>query len=169
MINIDILKQTCYIDATTITNSLIWVKRGNMIDHDEVFDTVIRYVTFSVLYILIVAIIVGLLKTIYNVGHILYELLGGNFIHINFIEVVVGVLTIFILIDLFKTFVDYREHKRIRIVYITDATILIVMREIAAGVYVNRIQYEFILSLSILLLVLGLIRILVIKYPADNV
>ena len=143
--------------------------KGNMIDHDEVFDTVIRYVTFSVLYILIIAIIVGLLKIIYDVGYIIYELLGGNFIHINFIDVVVGVLTIFILIDLFRTFVDYREHKRIRIVYITDATILIVMREIAAGVYVNRIQYEFILSLSILLLVLGLIRILAIKYPADKV
>lgn len=140
-----------------------------MIDHDEVFDTVIQYVTFSILYILLVAIITGLLNIVYNVGYIIYEILGGNLIHINFIEVVVSVLTIFILIDLFKTFVDYREYKRIRLVYITDATILIVMREIAAGVYVNRIQYEFILSLSILLLVLGLIRLLVVKYPTDNV
>lgn len=140
-----------------------------MIDHDKVFDTVIRYVTFSILYILIIAIIVGLLKIIYNVGVIIYEVLGGNFIHIGFIDVVVSVLTIFILIDLFKTFIDYREHKRIRLVYITDATILIVMREIAVGVYVNRIQYEFILSLSILLLVLGIIRIITLKYPADKV
>jgi hypothetical protein len=36
---------------------------------------------------------------------------------------------------LFKTFVDYREHEEIRLKYVTDATILIVMREIAAGVY----------------------------------
>lgn len=138
-----------------------------MINHDEVFDTVIRYVTFSILYILLVAIIVGLLNLIYNVGYIIYEILGGNLIHISFIDVVVGVLTIFILIDLFKTFVDYREHKRIRLVYITDATILIVMREIAVGVYVNRIEYEFILSLSVLLLVLGLIRLLSVKYPSN--
>ncbi|ADE36567.1 phosphate-starvation-inducible PsiE family protein [Methanohalophilus mahii] len=136
-----------------------------MINHDQVFDTVIRYVTFSILYILLIAIIVGLLNLIYNVGYITYEILGGNFIHISFIDVVVGVLTIFILIDLFKTFVDYREHKRIRLVYITDATILIVMREIAVGVYVSRIEYEFILSLSILLLVLGIIRLLSVKYP----
>jgi uncharacterized membrane protein (DUF373 family) len=140
-----------------------------MIDHDKVFDIVIRYVTFSILYILLIAIIVGLLNLIYNVGYIIYEILGGNFIHISFIDVVVGVLTIFILIDLFKTFVDYREHKRIRLVYITDATILIVMREIAVGVYVHRIQYEFSLSLAILLLVLGLIRLLAVKYPTDNV
>jgi uncharacterized membrane protein (DUF373 family) len=140
-----------------------------MIHHDKVFDTIIRYVTFSILYVLLIAIIVGLLNLVYNVLYIMYEFLGGNFIHINFIEIVVGVLTIFILIDLFKTFVDYREHKRIRLVYITDATILIVMREIAVGVYVSRIEYEFILSLSILILVLGIIRLLSVKYPTDKV
>jgi len=33
-------------------------------------------------------------------------------------------------IEFFKTFADYAKHERIKLTYITDATILIVMREI---------------------------------------
>ncbi|MDW7731235.1 MAG: phosphate-starvation-inducible PsiE family protein [Methanolobus sp.] len=140
-----------------------------MTNHDRLFDTVILAVTFSILYILLIAIIVGLLNIVYNVGLIIREVIGGNFIHINFVDIVVSVLTIFILIDLFKTFVDYREHKQIRLLYIIDATILIVMREIAAGVYTHHIQYEFAVSVSILLLVLGAIRLIIAKYPTDKI
>ncbi|MDG6244641.1 MAG: phosphate-starvation-inducible PsiE family protein [Methanolobus sp.] len=138
-----------------------------MVEHDDIFDIVIRFVTYSVLYILLIAIIVGLLNILINVAIIIYELLGGNFIHVSFIDVVVSVLTIFVLIDLFKTFIDYREHKRIRLTYITDATILIVLREIAAGVYTHHIEYEFIISISVLLVALGFIRLIATKYSPD--
>ncbi len=138
-----------------------------MITHDDIFDTVIRFVTYAVLYILLIAIIVGLLSIVINVGIIVYEILGGNFTHVSFIDVVVSVLTIFVLIDLFKTFIDYRENKRIRLTYIADATILIVLREVAAGVYTHHIEYEFIISISILLLALGLIRFIATKYSPE--
>ena len=135
-----------------------------MIKHDDVFDTVIRSVTTLILYILILALIVGVLKILASLVLIIIGTLGGNFLQINFTNIVFSVLTVFVLIDLFKTFTDYREHERIRLTYITDATILIVMREVAAGIYAQKIEYEFILSLSALLVVLGAIRVLAIKY-----
>jgi len=135
-----------------------------MIKHDDVFDTVIRSVTTLILYILILALIVGVLKILASLVLIIMGTLGGNFLQINFTNIVFSVLTVFVLIDLFKTFTDYREHERIRLTYITDATILIVMREVAAGIYAQKIEYEFILSLSALLVVLGAIRVLAIKY-----
>lgn len=135
-----------------------------MISHDKIFDTVIRSVTYSILYILLIALIVGVLKIFVSIALIIFEVFEGNFIHIDFIAVVVSVLTVFVLIDLFKTFVDYREHERIRLTYITDATILLVMREIAAEIYAHEIEYEFILSLSALLLALGVIRVIAAKY-----
>lgn len=135
-----------------------------MIKHDDIFDTVIRSVTTIILYILILALIVGVLKILASLILIIVGTLGGNFLQINFTNIVFSVLTVFVLIDLFKTFTDYREHERIRLTYITDATILIVMREVAAGIYAQKIEYEFILSLSVLLVVLGAIRVLAIKY-----
>ena len=91
-----------------------------MIDQLKIFKMIISLVTIIILYVL---------------------LLGG------FSHIVSDVLTVFVLIDLFKTFVDYRVHEEVRITYVTNVTILIVMREIAAGLYAQRYDSQFILGL----------------------
>ncbi len=105
----------------------------------------------------------GVIHILRNIKSILFETLGGGFG-----QIVTGVLTIFVLIDLFKTFVDFREHEEIRITYVTDATILIVMREIAAGLYAQRYDSQFILGLSTMLLILGIVKALAIKYSQKS-
>ncbi|WP_048194840.1 phosphate-starvation-inducible PsiE family protein [Methanococcoides methylutens] len=139
-----------------------------MIKHDDIFDNIIRHVTTVILYILILALIVGVVKILASLVLIILATLGGDFLEINFTNVVFSVLTVFVLIDLFKTFTDYREHEQVRLTYITDATILIVMREVAAGIYAQKIEYEFLLSLAAVLVVLGAIRVLAIKYPPQE-
>jgi len=131
-----------------------------MITHDKIFKIIIDLVTIIILYILLLALIVGVINILLAIKSILFGTLGGGFG-----QIVSSVLTIFVLIDLFKTFVDYREHKEIRLTYVTDATILIVMREITAGIYAQRSDYQFILGMSVLLLTLGIIRALTVKYP----
>jgi uncharacterized membrane protein (DUF373 family) len=131
-----------------------------MIDQDKIFKYIINLVTITILYILLLVMILAVVDILRDVKSILFGTLGGGFG-----QIVSSVLTIFVLIDLFKTFGDFREHEEIRITYVTDATILIVMREIAAGVYSQRFDYQFILGLSILLLILGIIRALAVKYP----
>ncbi len=131
-----------------------------MINQKKIFKTIIDLVTIIILYILLLALLAGVINLLLNIKSILFGTLGGGFG-----QIVSGVLTIFVLIDLFKTFADFREHEEIRITYVTDATLLIVMREIAAGVYVQRFDYQFILGLSTLLLILGIIKALAVKYP----
>ncbi len=131
-----------------------------MIDQDKIFKIIIDLVTIIILYILLLSLLVGVANILLSIKSILFGTLGGGFG-----QIVSSVLTIFVLIDLFKTFVDFREHKEIRITYVTDATILIVLREIAAGVYIQRFDYPFVLGLSVLLLTLGVIRALAVKYP----
>lgn len=130
------------------------------INQNKIFKTVIDLVTIIVLYVLILALLAGVVNILLQTKSILFGTLGGGFG-----QIVSSVLTIFVLIDLFKTFVDFREHEEIRITYVTDATILIVLREVAAGVYAQRFDYQFILGLSTLLLILGIIRALAVKYP----
>ena len=103
----------------------------------------------------------GVLDILLNIKSNLFGTLGGSFSHI-----VSDDLTFFVLIDLFKTFVDYRVHEESRLTYVTNVTILIVMREIAAGLYAQRYDFQFILGLSTLLLILGIVRALAIKYPS---
>ena len=131
-----------------------------IIDQGKIFKKTIDLVTIVILYILLLALLVGVINILLNIKSILFGTLGGGFG-----QIVSGVLNIFVLIDLFKTFADFREHEEIRITYVTDATLLIVMREIAAGVYAQRYDYQFILGLSTLLLILGVIEALAVKYP----
>ncbi len=131
-----------------------------MISQDKIFKIVIDLVTIIILYILLLALFVGVIHILLDINSILFGTLGGGFG-----QIVSSVLTIFVLIDLVKTVIDYREHQEIRITYVTDATILIVMREIAVGVYAQRFDYPFVLGLSVLLFSLGIIRALAVKYP----
>ncbi|WP_370574504.1 phosphate-starvation-inducible PsiE family protein [Methanomethylovorans sp.] len=120
-------------------------------------------VTVIILYVLLLALIVGVINILLDLNSIIFGSRTGGFG-----PVVANVITIFILIDLFKTFVDYREHEEIRLTYVTDATILIVMREIAAGIYAQKFDYQFTLGMSIMLLTLGAIRALAVKYQPDK-
>ena len=132
-------------------------------DSIQLFKKVTDAITTIFLYILLLALIVGLAKTLLDIRFIVFESLESGFNHM-----VTSVLTVFIVIDLFKAFVDYHEHDRIKLTNITDATILIVLREIAVGLYSQKFGYEFVLSLSVLLLVLGIMRVLTITYSRKN-
>ena len=131
-----------------------------MTNQNKIFKTGIDLVALIILYILLLALLVGVLDILLNIKSNLFGTLGCSFSHI-----VSDDLTVFVLIDLFKTFVDYRVHEESRLTYVTNVTILIVMREIAAGLYAQRYDFQFILGLSTLLLILGIVRALAIKYP----
>ena len=133
-------------------------------DSTKFFKKVTDMISTIFLYILLLALIVGMIKTLLDIRFILSESLESGF---NC--VVTSVLTVFIVIDLFKAFVDYHENDRIKLTDVTDATILIVLREIAVGLYSKEFGSQFILSLAALLLVLGVMRVLAIKYsPAKG-
>lgn len=134
-----------------------------MLYQNKIFKIAINLVTVIILYILLLALFVGVINIVLNIKSILFGTLGGGFS-----QIVSSALTIFVIIDLFKTFVDYRDHEEIRIAYVTDATILIVMREIAVGVYDKNFDYQFILGSSVLLLILGIIKALSVKYPSRS-
>lgn len=87
----------------------------------------------------------------------------------GFNKIVTNVLTLFIVIEFFKTFVDYSKHERIKLTDITDVTILIAMREITVGLYSRSLGFETIFALSALLFVLGMIRVLAVRYSPEKV
>ncbi|MDD2614133.1 MAG: phosphate-starvation-inducible PsiE family protein [Methanosarcina sp.] len=133
-------------------------------DSIKLFKKVTDAISTIFLYILLLALIVGMAKTLLDIRFIIFESLESGFNHM-----VTSVLTVFIVIDLFKAFVEYHENDRIRLTDITDATIFIVLREIAVGLYSKEFGYQFILSLATLLLVLSIMRVLAVKYsPAKT-
>ncbi len=89
------------------------------------------------------ALIAGILRILLDIRFVVIDSLDGDF---N--KIVTSVLTLFILIEFFKTFTDYSRHERIKLTDLTDVTILIAMREITVGLYSKSFGYETFMSLG---------------------
>ncbi len=135
-----------------------------MIDHTKFFKKVTDSIVTIILYVLLLVLIAGMLRILLDLRYVAIDSLEGGF---N--KVVTNVLTLFIVIEFFKTFADYSKHERIKLTDITDVTILIAMREVTAGLYSKSFGYETIFGLSALLLVLGVIRVLAVRYSPERV
>ncbi len=134
-----------------------------MIDHTTFFKKITDSIVTITLYILLVALIAGMMRILFDISFVAVDSLEGGFR-----QIVASVLTLFIVIEFFKTFADYSKHERIKLTYITDATIIIIMREITVGLYSQSFGYQMLFALSILMLVLGVLRVLAVRYSPEK-
>jgi len=79
-------------------------------------------------------------------------------------ELVIDVLSVFVLIELFRTFTDYLEFHRVRLRVLTEVGIAFILREIFVGLYGHSMIWPEILSLAALLAVLVLARIGAVRF-----
>lgn len=135
-----------------------------MIDHPKIFKKITDSIITIVLYVLLLALIAGMLRILLDIRTVAIDSLDGGFS-----KIVINVLTLFIVIEFFKTFADYSKLERIKLTDITDVTILITMREVTVGLYSKSFGYETIFALSALLLVLGVIRVLAVNYSPEKI
>jgi uncharacterized membrane protein (DUF373 family) len=134
-----------------------------MIDHSKFFKKITDSIITIVLYVLLLVLIAGMLRILLDIRTIAIDSLDGGFNRI-----VTNVLTLFIVIEFFKTFADYSKLERIKLTDITDVTILIAMREVTVGLYSKSYGYETIFALSALLLALGVIRVMAVRYSPEK-
>ncbi len=90
-----------------------------MIDHTKFLKKVTDSIVTIILYVLILILIAGMLRILLDLRSVAIDSLEGGF---N--KIVTNVLTLFIVIEFFKTFADYSKHERIKLTDITDVTIL---------------------------------------------
>jgi uncharacterized membrane protein (DUF373 family) len=84
-------------------------------------------------------------------------------------ELVIDVLSVFVLIELFRTFTDYLEFHRVRLRILAEVGIAFILREIFIGLYGHSMGWSEILALSVLLAVLVSARIAAVKFqPKGN-
>jgi uncharacterized membrane protein (DUF373 family) len=136
------------------------------IDHNWIFKKSTNAIIIITLYILLIALLIGVVQIILT----LPRLLTSDGLDIVFYQIVTKSLNLFIVIEFFKTLHDYSKYERIKLTYIIDATILIVLREISVGLFTRDLDYMMILALSVLLTVMGAVRVMAVRYsPAEAV
>jgi uncharacterized membrane protein (DUF373 family) len=84
-------------------------------------------------------------------------------------ELVIDVLSVFVLIELFRTFTDYLQFHRVRLRVLAEVGIAFILREIFIGLYGHSMQWTEILALAVLLAVLVAARIAAVQFqPRAN-
>jgi uncharacterized membrane protein (DUF373 family) len=114
---------------------------------DLVFAVILLFITLTM--------IIGVVRLFYRVGGLFEQ--GG--ITGNYLYIFSDVLTLFILIELSRSLMEYFSSHRLRLTPIIDAGIVFVLRHIMIELFNHKLDTDSIYALSVLLLALGAIRI----------
>ncbi|KUG21500.1 hypothetical protein ASZ90_008720 [hydrocarbon metagenome] len=133
---------------------------------NSVFNLAIKSIVIILTVFIIVVLVVGLFNTIWEIKEFLFTKSIGQ----SFNVIVVNILTFLVIIELFRSFVVYFETHRFRLNTMIDPAIIFVIRELIVKLYGEQtISYEVIMAFGFLLLSLGVIRSLAVKYsPSDE-
>lgn len=121
----------------------------------QIFEKVIGGVLNVMLLFITLGIIIGVVRLFLNLG----DLLVNEDITRQYLHIISDVLTLFILIELSRSLVNYFTTHRLRMTFIVDAAIVFLLREIMIKLFEQKITSDEIYALSALLLVLGALRI----------
>ncbi len=121
----------------------------------QLFNKIVDIVFAIILLFIMLGIAVGALQ-LFNT---LWELLRFEGITGKYIDLIADVLTLYILVELSRSLVEYFNSHKLRLTFIVDAAIVFVIREILIGLFKHNLKPEMIYALTALILVLGILRI----------
>ncbi len=81
---------------------------------------------------------------------------------------VTNILSMFVIIELLRSIIEYFELHRLKITFIIDAAIVFVLREIMIGLYQHSLAYMDIIALAVLILIIGSMRTLAIIFSPEK-
>jgi len=125
------------------------------INFRAIFDKVIAVVFSLMLVFITLSIIIGVFRLFFTLG----EMIAHRELAHDYLRIISDVLTLFILIELSRSLVEYFNTHRLRLTFIVDAAIVFVLREVMINLFEHNIMPDQILALSALLFVLGALRI----------
>ena len=119
------------------------------------FDKIVDIVFGIILVFIIFGIAIGTVRLFATTWNLLeYSGITGNYINI-----ISDVLTLYILIELSRSLVEYFNTRKLRLTFIADAAIVFVLREIMIALFKHELGADMIYAYSTLIFVLGLLRI----------
>ncbi|MFA5321753.1 MAG: phosphate-starvation-inducible PsiE family protein [Smithella sp.] len=132
----------------------------------DIFNRSIKVIVIILTLLIIAVLIVGLFQTVWEIKEFFFTRPIGQ----SFNVLVVDILTFLVIIELFRSFVVYFETHRFRLNTMIDPAIIFVIRELIVKLYGEQnMSWEIIVAFGVLLLCLGIIRSLAIKYsPRDE-
>ena len=119
------------------------------------FDKFIDVVFGIILVFIVVGIAIGTAQLFLTT----WKLLAFEGVTGQYINIIADVLTLYVLIELSRSLVEYFNTHKLRLTFIVDAAIVFVLREILIALFKHELKPEMLYALTAFLLVLGALRV----------
>ena len=120
----------------------------------KLFQSAVEVVFGIILLFLVIGILIGAMQLVLQVG----SLLSFQGVTGYYIDLITDVLTLYILVELSRSLVEYFHSKKLKLTLIVDAAIVFVIREVLIGIFKEALTAEMIYAMGVLILILGLVR-----------
>ena len=134
----------------------LWQHFDALTFFNRVMDLFFKLLTFFVLVVLGM----GLVRLFWET----WRIMAVSELKDAFSFTVTNLLTFFVILELFKSLVEYFRAHRLRLTFIVDATLVFILREVMISLYQHQSPPLLITALAFLALVLGMLRTLAIVY-----
>ena len=111
--------------------------------------------------------IIALMMGISRVFLDLWAVYHSTSISAGFDLLVTDILSMFVVIELLKSIVEYFEVHRLKLTFVIDAAVVFLLREVMIGVYRHALDAGQLGAIAALLLVLGALRIAAVRFPPE--
>ncbi len=124
-----------------------------------------QYIVKILMVFIILVLIIGLARTLYSMRTILVDKPLGQ----AFDNIVTDILTFLVIIELFRSFIEYFEAHRFRLNTMIDPAIVFVIRELIVKLYdTGHLQWEILMALGFVVICLGVVRTLAVQFSPDE-
>ncbi len=118
--------------------------------YDKVVDVILKVMAPLVIVVLVIGVV--------DVFRDLWVFLQEGTQERSFGTLMASILSIFVLIELFRSILGYVQSHRLKLTLISETAIVFLLREIMIGVYQGKLTPEKLLALAAVVLVVGAIR-----------
>jgi len=133
-------------------------------DIEEFFQKSLKVIINILIIYIIIILILGLGKTLYSIK----DLLPINNFTTGFNHIITDILSFLVILELFRSFIEYFKAKRFRLHTMMDPFIIFIVRELIVILYSHdKVKWENIIGFAILILSLGIVRTLAVTYTPE--
>ena len=137
-----------------------WSRLWRDFDALTFFNRVMDLFFKLLIFFVVIVLAMGLVRLFWET----WRIMVASELKDAFSFTVTNLLTFFIILELFKSLVEYFREHRLRLTFIVDATLVFILREVMISLYQHQSPPLLITALAFLALVLGVLRTLAIVY-----
>ncbi len=134
----------------------------------RIYHATVTIIVYGLILMMLITLVFAFLDVLQTLIHLVPTLPHVRLDDIEFRDLVISVLDVFVIIELFSTFVNYLEMQRIRLSMLIDVTAVFVLRDMLIKIYGKTVSNEEMLALGILLVILIIARSITSRYSPDS-